>query len=217
MGVPKGDPIALLRMLLRPGQVAVDVGASDGSVTKAAAKVVGAGGRVLAFEPDGRYQWLTVLAEFPMVDYFPVAVSDRVGMVRLFQAGKPQYSTLHEDVPKGTEPLLGVTEVRATCLDLLDGPVDVIKIDAQGSEVAIVKGGTRWLNGTTAWVVELWPHGLESAKTSGRELCDLFWNAGYEVRWADGVLVTPQALADYERDAAPPSSHCNIYAVPRAA
>ena len=213
MGIPKGDVGAIVRRLAQPGQVVVDVGASDGSVTASAAEAVGPSGRVLAFEPDGRYDtWLAMLATYPTVSYFPVAVSDAAGRRALYLGATPQQSSLHAGC---VEPA-GTTDVVATRLDDLEGPVDVIKIDAQGHEVAIVRGGRRWLNGSTRWVVELWPHGLEQAQTSAAALCDLFWDAGYVLQWADGAVFDREALAQWlARTGA--NSFVNIVALPKAA
>ena len=214
MGIPKGDPAVLLRQIVRPGDVVVDVGASDGSVTIAAATLTGPTGRVLAFEPDGRYEgWLAILATYPMVEYFPIALSDRAGTVTLHHAPSRQQSSVHPGaVSKG---IVASVDVRATCLDALDGPIDVVKIDTQGHEVAIVLGGQKWLNGATRWIVEVWPHGLAAAGTSARDLCDLFWAAGYDVLWADGARVTSDALADWLQHV--DQGFCNVLALPKVA
>lgn len=213
MGIPKGDVGAIVRRLAQPGEVVVDVGASDGSITASAAEAVGMSGRVLAFEPDGRYDtWLRMLATYPTVSYFPVAVSDAAGRRALYLGASPQQSSLHAGC---VEPA-GTTDVVATRLDDLEGPVDVIKVDAQGHEVAIVRGGRRWLNGSTRWIVELWPQGLEAAQTSAQQLCDLFWDAGYVLQAADGRPFERADLAHWLAQVAG-TSFINIVALPKAA
>ena len=46
----------LLRRLVRPGMIALDVGAHVGYYTRLLARLTGAGGRVIAFEPHPRTQ-----------------------------------------------------------------------------------------------------------------------------------------------------------------
>ena len=74
---------------LRPGDVFLDVGANIGYFTVLAARVVGAGGRVVAFEPhDGARAILEALVQrndvSACVEIVPLALAGAAGDVPLF-------------------------------------------------------------------------------------------------------------------------------------
>lgn len=77
---------ACFQNFLRPGFVAVDVGANVGWHTLLMAKCVGDQGRVIAFEPNPsvreRLEFHVSLNRFRQVEVLPYALSDREGIVQ---------------------------------------------------------------------------------------------------------------------------------------
>jgi FkbM family methyltransferase len=141
------DPatLALLRRCVRPGRTAIDVGANVG--THALAMAAARAGRVVAFEPSPaifkRLQENLALNPKAHVDARQVAVSDQAGTVTLFEA---KGWNLGEGSLMA-DPALTQVLVPSTTLDaenILD--VDVIKIDVEGFEAAVLAGARTMLS-----------------------------------------------------------------------
>jgi FkbM family methyltransferase len=137
---------------LRPGMTVVDAGAHAGQYTLLASGLVGAGGRVIAFEPHpvlGQVLRRNVeRAGCANVTVSPLALGRACGTADLFQHPPDNYgaSSLRPD-PAARHPR---TPVQVSTLDdYLAGagvpPVDVVKIDVEGAELDVVEGARRTL------------------------------------------------------------------------
>ena len=136
---------------VRAPMVVVDVGANLGYYTLLLADLVGPGGRVHAFEPNPRI--MQRLAHSVAVNSFgsrttlhaaPLAghAGERVRLI--VPDGEPKNAhILAEEHAAGA----GVPLLTTTIDDVIgDGPVDFIKIDAEGAELAIWHGMRRLLD-----------------------------------------------------------------------
>ena len=155
------SPMSLLRALglyelrktaeierrLRPGAVFVDIGSSEGDFALIAARIVGPAGRVHAFEPDpgnGETIRENVAANrFDTVTVHPVALSDCDGEATLYQSSVSGWHSLlpgleHRDHAAVTVP---VARLDSYALERLD----MIKIDVEGAEVAVLEGARETL------------------------------------------------------------------------
>lgn len=144
--------------LLRPGDLAVDVGANIGYITSLFAARVGSGGRVESFEPHPRIfaRLRQNMHRFPegsarSVCLHECALADRDGTARLFE---PRVFGMNE----GTSTLLeqsadsagnGGFEIRVARLDtvLQDRDIALLKIDVEGFEGAVLAGAADALAG----------------------------------------------------------------------
>ena len=135
-----------LAQKVKPGMTVVDVGANYGYYTLLMGDAVGATGHVIAVEPNP--EAAALLAESVALNGFgsrtrlvPQALGAQPGTALLFAPdGEPKNALLvaQTDLPGGR-----TQEVPVTTLDalVLDGPrIDLIKIDAEGAEQAIVAG-----------------------------------------------------------------------------
>jgi FkbM family methyltransferase len=168
---------------LGPGDGVIDIGANKGDKT---AEFLRIGCNVVAVEPDPdvaescRQRFRTFGSERVMVNQ--VAVGERFEpQAYLYRdAVDSRRASLHADNVKESGPWVTVTVVT---LDPLVAGIERlrgIKIDAQGSEVAILKGATETLKRRgLVWHVEVWPQGLKNAGSNARELAGLFMQAGY--------------------------------------
>ena len=88
----------LLRTVLTPGSVFVDIGANVGYFTRMASKLVGEQGRVLAFEPMPRAERILRLntRDLSNVEVFPVALSSVEGLAEFYVRKRGDTSSLHE-------------------------------------------------------------------------------------------------------------------------
>ena len=142
--------LSYFKQLVKPGMTVVDIGANVGLYTLHAARLAGPGGAVYSFEPSPRVfpfleenVALNGFAASSLVHCTRVAVTDRVGESDLFfQEGLSGHSTLFPRNVAGERR----TPVPSAPLDDLVPPgtkVDVIKMDAEGSEPLIWRGMDR--------------------------------------------------------------------------
>jgi FkbM family methyltransferase len=155
-----------------PGMLVADVGANRGDVV---AELVKAGAIVTAIEPHPEMAQ-ALRDTFPAVTVVQAAASDRDGTATLYHSLDSQQSSLFQ--PAILQDA-GTSEVRTVTLDSL-GVFDVVKIDVQGSEVAVLRGATRTLETRKAiWYVEIWRAGLEWAGESVGAVRRIFEAYGY--------------------------------------
>jgi len=144
----KVDPVLLdlVERYVHPGDVVWDVGANVGLFAFAAAHRAS---RVLAFEPDA---WLASLLErtarsFPNVSVIHAAVADYCGRGTLHIARRARGANFL--LGQGSSQTGGTrctAEVRVVTLDSLDEvPPNVLKVDVEGSELAVLGGASRLL------------------------------------------------------------------------
>ncbi|HYJ80936.1 MAG TPA: FkbM family methyltransferase [Longimicrobiaceae bacterium] len=148
-GAYGGPETALLRRLLRPGAVFVDVGANWGYFTLLAAALVGPEGRVVAVEPDprlfARLQANLRANRLAQAAAYPVAAADVRGPLVLrghdADGGNWGASTL---LHRAGDPGERYAVEGRTVDDLLDelklGRVELLKLDVEGAEEMVLRG-----------------------------------------------------------------------------
>jgi len=140
---------ALIRRHLRPGMTFIDVGANKGDFTLLAARLAGNSGTVISIEPAPEnhsvLQRSIELNDYTNIRVLQVALSDRDGTANL-QIGStsgshtlsPEFNGLRT-VAVPTRTLDGVVAEQQL------GSVDMIKIDVQGLELAVLRGASQTL------------------------------------------------------------------------
>ena len=138
----------------RPNDVVVDVGANVGDWTLAAARVVGAGGRVLAFEPVPHIAESlrkTVRANrLQQVKVFELALAEAGGSrefsVERENTGGSRLDAMSND-PRRTFDSITVKTARLDEIAAAEKPqrLDLIKIDVEGFEHAVLSGAVETL------------------------------------------------------------------------
>jgi len=148
------DEIDLVRRLLKPGDIAVDIGAHIGFFTIVMADVVGPGGRVFAFEPlDSNAELLErSIAENRFderVVFERAAVGTRSGSATLTYPIETLNSGGAYLLRDGTSPLAGNLEKRVALVALdefkLPRPIRFMKMDVEGAEPQVLDGAKRVL------------------------------------------------------------------------
>ena len=135
----EAERIEALRDLARPGDRVWDIGAHKGYVAMAMARRVGWAGSVVAFEPSDANLWFlrrhlewNGLAD---VRVLPVAVSDRDGHDRFGGRG----SSMTFRLGGGNDTVRVATLETLKAEERLAQP-DLIKIDVEGNEGAVLRG-----------------------------------------------------------------------------
>lgn len=147
LGLSERDVLGVLEQCLRPGDVAVDVGAYVGFHTAFMANLVGPAGRVYALEPDPvvqvRLQRLAANNPLRNIEVAPVAASDTDAEAVLYQSVVSGLSSLR----RAWSPETTVKEIRVRTqrLDAFLAERDcrhvrLLKIDVEGHEGSVLAG-----------------------------------------------------------------------------
>ncbi|MBI3669976.1 MAG: FkbM family methyltransferase [Acidobacteria bacterium] len=197
-----------LETLLQPGDTFVDVGAHIGYLTLLAACRVGAAGRVFAFEADpGLYAKLARNVEqFPWVQAFHAAVwavSGSMVFERSSFAHESGWGTLTtvRDLGRGEHATVEAMSLDDWRTKSLVEAIRAIKIDAEGSELAILRGAQQSLERfRPSLIVEVNDILLRQAGTSSMELAEFLMRRHYllfSLSWFRCERWKPSLHADF--------------------
>lgn len=194
-----------IRSLLRPDDFAIDLGANHGWYAVVMGCTVGAGGQIWAVEP-GAAMVASLRANLDLNPTLPVtvhnlAVGDADGEVLLHHfSGLPHGHASTRTL--GYEDF-DVERVRCSTLDglLVDAirPPTLIKLDVEGSELAVLRGAAGVLAAKQSmWVIEVNSETSAAFGYAPAELLEPFFDDFAVYRLAAGGL-----LPERERAAAP--------------
>jgi FkbM family methyltransferase len=173
--------------LLRPGMMFVDVGAHVGLLTLAGARAVGPGGKVLAIEPlpicfELLNRGLAINGLQERVEVKCQAAGARRDRCKFFVGSVLGHSSLirAEGLPVATE-----IEVDVLPLDEVvprGQRVDLVKIDVEGAELAVLEGMRRVIADSPelAIIAEFGPSHLKATQISPEAWLSAFRNYGFE-------------------------------------
>ncbi len=155
----------LLRRLVEPGMIALDVGAHVGYYTRLLSRLTGARGRVIAFEPHPRTQQVLRHNTRALANTTPlqVAVAEAAGSAELYDYLMMSASgSLHYDeslahlqrarmgagdvAPRGQEAFemqrfqVETATIDACLAELGIDRVDMVKMDIEGAELGALRG-----------------------------------------------------------------------------
>lgn len=166
-----------IRQLLRPGDVAVDIGANLGYFTAVMAQSVGASGRVVALEPVPdtfeRLQLGAALNGFAQVTALQLALGEADGRAEI--AFDPRFAgsaSIHRQAGGGAVSReVGVRPLDDLLRELAVEHPSLLKIDVEGHELAVVRGALETIaRARPAIIVEYSP---ELARRGGWTLAQL--------------------------------------------
>jgi len=184
-GLYEKETTRLFKAIVGPGMTVVDIGAHIGYFTRLAARRVGEGGRVYAFEPDeeNRKRLLQNTRRFPNVTICANAVTDHVGTVSFFHI--PQSTGCHSTIaPASTSTR---TTVPATTLDAFTAEhgishIDVIKMDIEGGEYVALLGMEKTLSTKGLQIImEYNLEALDNSHTDNEKILTHFANRGFTI------------------------------------
>jgi FkbM family methyltransferase len=167
----------LVQRFLQPGDVFVDIGANIGWYTIIGASRVGPQGHVYAFEPSAENWELAArnlaLNDLQNATLERAAVADHAGRGKLFlSADNLGDHRLYESSEQRSSEVVAVTSLETYFADK-PHPIRLVKMDTQGSEARIFRGMPDDFirnRGIAALIVEFWPFGLASSRSSAEEL-----------------------------------------------
>lgn len=164
----------IVKRLLRPGYIFVDVGASFGYYTILAASIVGPRGKVIAFEPEPtRFIFLKTnikINRFPHVIAVNAAVSNVNGESHFYISGEESSLYMRPG------PQIKVKTVRLD--EFLESiginSINMIKIDVEGAEMLVLEGAEKVFRRSKnlRLIIELNPQALKVAKVHPYDLIE---------------------------------------------
>ena len=190
-GTYEPNTLRVLRSLLQPGAVCLDVGANVGVVSLVASRWVGPSGHVYAFEPSAReFARLSENIERSQLrNVTPVraALSSFCGSapLRVAAAASGGLNTLGDSFPYAGVEIERIMDVAVTTLDDFVErqalpTVAVIKLDIEGSEGEALTGAARLLaRDRPALVLEVFERTLQSTGWTVARLERLVTDTGY--------------------------------------
>ena len=185
LGLMGKEEARLFEKLVEPGMLTVDIGANIGLYALLLARLVGADGRVFAFEPEP--ELFAMLCEN--------CAANGAGNVTPFQCAAGETNgraTFQRAIFNSGDNRLGPTRADAQPIEVqverLDDVLPVravqfIKIDVQGHEFAALSGMTELLSASpdVRVLFEFWPFGLRAANAAPESLIDFFRDRGFEL------------------------------------
>ncbi|MGH2556658.1 MAG: FkbM family methyltransferase [Actinomycetota bacterium] len=177
------DEMLFVKRYLRRGDGFIDGGANIGTFSLLAAELVGATGRVDAFEPvpepAGWFRENMALNDYGWVHLHEAALGERSGTVDFFS---------DRDVSNhiALEPAKDTIQVPCVTLDEalpVEGRYAMAKLDLEGAQVAALRGAERHLSeqNPPVWQVEVFQHLLLKMGSDLDELISLFTDHGYSL------------------------------------
>lgn len=155
----ESSTLQLFSNLITPNNIIVDIGANIGVYSLIALSKYRNETFVYAFEPsDWAYNRLLeniTLNSFNNVEIIKKAVSDHVGETEFHMCEDDAYNSL------GAKPMKKVISSKYIELTTLDEfcklkkikKIDILKIDTEGADYLVLKGGVRILNGIEAPII----------------------------------------------------------------
>jgi FkbM family methyltransferase len=167
-------------LLLKPGDIFVDVGAYDGLISLVAAHAVGGAGRVYSFEPNAaafaRLECIIQAYALTSVHAENCAIAGEEGTATLYVPKGDTGATLSETSPLAEGAASQPCRVRT--LDAFwreqfeRAPLTLLKIDVEGAELDVLAGAQTLLSSSTPPMV-IFEASDANASTFGRTVDDV--------------------------------------------
>jgi FkbM family methyltransferase len=195
------EVVEVVRQYVKPGMTALDIGAQSGYFSLLLSKLVGPGGKVIAFEPlPANFRVLEEnvhLNGLTNVTVRQQAVAKHSGQISFeFPSNEPTLIA---------GPLLdgdsrGVFNVQTVSLDDVfpenSLPALFIKMDVEGAETDVLIGALRLLNYSHPdMLIEL--HNMER-QTGPHPAVVIVENLGYEIQWLSEIASTAHIFARWK-------------------
>jgi len=202
---------AVIRVLVRPGDCVVDVGANLGVFTKYLSALVGEPGRVCSIEPvpltfDILCHCVNKLG-LDNVEPVCCAMSDRTGAatmeVPVSSGGGEDFYRAHVADAAADRPLRRVAvELRTLDAVLAErlAQVTFIKCDVEGHELHCLKGAAGVIEKRhPAWFIEV-SGDPDQVGSQAQATVELLRRAGYGAYWLDGAALVERRPGDQSID-----------------
>jgi FkbM family methyltransferase len=176
----------IIKRLLKPGSVYVDIGANIGTLSLTAHTVVGDSGKVIAVEAHPQTFMHLVsnvkLNGFNQIHCINAAAGNHQGSIMFSNIGSDDQNKV---LAMGDQ---GIPVKLDTLDNLLAGEsnIDLLKLDVEGYEKFVLEGGRSVLSNTKVVFFESWDKHFAGFGYSAGDVISLFNHAGFEVYKSEG-------------------------------
>jgi FkbM family methyltransferase len=202
--------IAIAQAVCRPGDTIVEVGANVGTETVGFSDIVGGSGTVYAFEPFpanvAELRIAVAQTRYRNVNVVPVALSDREGQARfappwIHNSGMGHVADQSPAGPaaSGRREFISVPCATLDSLSTDVGGAQLLAIDAEGHELAILRGARAYLKTyEPAIILEVLEDRLALSAATPEEVAAHLRSLGYELFEIRRFGARPVGLANSE-------------------
>lgn len=206
----------VVRSLLRRGDIFFDVGAHLGWYTLNASQVVGRKGKVYAFEPNPSVaSWLGTncqLNNLENVSIIEAPVAERVTTLDFWVGESDTLGSLSKtNATRGSRRGAKKIQTTSTTLDSFVKQrrirkVKIIKIDAEGADLLVIKGGKNFLKRQSPYlIVEVFGLTWEKDRDRDKDIFSYLSRLGYKA-----YEFVPQGVRLIQKDG-PSSQIINLF------
>jgi len=201
-GIYEADKTDFINAHCKAGDTVIDIGAHMGIFSFFLAKQVGPTGKVYSFEPAANtFNVLTQTIKYNnlqgTVHTRQQAVSDTTGELSFYIYNNSSISNANSISEQNADS--GAKEVTVACISLDDlynkeniQNLTLIKIDAEGAELDILKGGRRLITAFHPYItLEVHPKSFTDAQQTMTELYQTIVGYGYKVLMNNKILSFP--------------------------
>ena len=149
MGKYESEKFSAIENVVQKGMVFLDIGANKGDFSLFAGQMVGSTGKIIAFEPEpNNCRWIRKSIQvnhFDNIVLMEIALSNENGDKKLFLGKKSGWHTLVKGQKDREEGEITIqTQKLDSIIDALNlTRIDVMKIDVEGAEYDLIKGGEK--------------------------------------------------------------------------
>jgi protein O-GlcNAc transferase len=202
--------ILFVRSIISNGDYVIDIGANYGVYTLSAAKIIGPHGKVFAFEPAKKTAYTLLksieINKFNNIDLKTLGLSNKVGSARLSLNENSELNSLIEmNANPASSEIVSISTLDE-CMDSFNWKEEIafVKIDAEGEEKNIIKGGRRFFNSKSPLVMFEIKDGLRLHL----ELIEEFQSIGYKVY---KLIPGLNALIPWKENEKPDAYQLNLF------
>jgi len=208
----------IINKIVKSGDVILDIGANIGTRSLIMGKSVGHMGNVFAFEPHPdvfkRLNDNIKLNNFNNITTFPIALSDKTSTEELYSyIDDNRNSSLYplNDIKGGEHSKIAVSTIDSIVEEAKINRLNLIKINARGSDLLIIKGGEKSIIKFRPIVIfeynkESWAH----SGSKWHDASDFFERNNHSLY----LIRQEKTIFLNKNNPPPPITSCDILAVP---
>ncbi|MFH0998666.1 MAG: FkbM family methyltransferase [Pseudomonadota bacterium] len=171
--------IAFVRTFLNPGMHVVDIGANYGTYTLTAATSIGPSGKVWAFEPSqltAAYLTRSIRRnQLNNITVIQAGVSDSDRLAFLSMNTNSELNQVEECDVAGPKEAIALMSLDGW-MEAADARIDFMKMDAEGQEDNIIRGGKRFFESCSPLIL----YGIKRGDAFHLEMVRSFLDIGYQ-------------------------------------
>ncbi|MES9859146.1 MAG: FkbM family methyltransferase [Sedimenticola sp.] len=208
-GMESGDfeqeEVKKIQSKLETVDLFINIGSNIGYYACIAAAM---GKQVIAFEPDSAncnllYKNIHINGFDELIEVFPVALADRVGILELFGLGTGASIVNIWDV-KEDGVLIPVNALDSILAHRLTGLRCLFLMDVEGAEHLVLRGAGQCLEADAEWIIEITAPEHKGNSLAGKnrfkDVFDLFDAKGLKpFLLSDGLPITPKEIDEAEQ------------------